>query len=152
MAVTRCVMLLVFLFLGACREDERVQAYAALMSLSEEERCARLAAMPPEQQVELYTWALRYFRPQDLRLAPALAKQGTAVAPAIVKELERPESAAITSPLLLVLRGMVVDHGVNEARVSGEQAKGWCDRFHKADSYCHKLAAEIASPAVSEQR
>lgn len=148
MAVARCAVLLLLVLLGACKDNERVQAYAALMSLSEEERCARVASMPPDQQVELYTWALRYFRPSDSRLAPALAKQGMAVAPAIVRELERPESAAITLQLMVVLRQMVVDRGVQEARVPLDQAKSWCDRFYSAGSYCHEIATEIAAPTT----
>lgn len=134
----------VFLAFGCKGEnDENLQQYESLRSLPPQERVRALVSLTPEKQVELYVWSIRYYRPADLLLASALAKQGKPIIGPLITELEKPESASITQELVMVLYQMAIVYQIEIAEIDDGKISAWCDRFYKRDSYCHEMGNEI---------
>jgi hypothetical protein len=138
------LVVLFIVVLSGCREDEKVTAYRQLRTLHPAEIERRVAALSPQDQVDMYAMAISYFRPSDTQLATVLAKQGTKILPALVAKLEKAESDVPPQELVLVLNMMVIVYHVDEAKAYAPRVDEWCSRFYKGDSYCHQMGREMA--------
>jgi hypothetical protein len=139
------VLLFPIFMLAGCREDVKVEAYRELRTRPPSEVERQVMALPPHEQVALYVMAISYFRPSDTQLAPVLAKQGTKILPALIAQLEKADPNVSPEELVLVLYMMYTRYDVEEAGQYAPQIDGWCSRFFKIETYCHKMGRDMLS-------
>lgn len=144
------ILLLPILVLAGCREEEKVAAYRELRARSPAEIERQVTALPPQEQVALYVLAISYFRPSDTQLAPILARQGTRILPALIAQLEKADSSVSPQELVLVLYMMSTAYGVGEAMQYAPKIDGWCNRFFKVETYCHKMGRDMVALSHSK--